>query len=71
MNGFLSWGGEVFRVAGKCSRLPFVALTLAGRIIGPLAVFQGSKTKVAVISVDTAGREVRIPAQEGICVQWR
>jgi uncharacterized OB-fold protein len=35
------------------------------------AGFPGRQTKVAVISVDTAGREVRIPAQEGICVQWR
>ncbi len=37
----------------------------------PAAGFPGQRTKVAVISVDTAGREVRIPAQEGICVQWR
>ena len=37
----------------------------------PAAGFPGQQTKVAVISVDTAGREVRIPAQEGICVQWR
>jgi hypothetical protein len=26
--------------------------------------------KVAVISVDTAGREVPLTGQEGICVQW-
>jgi hypothetical protein len=37
----------------------------------PAAAFPSQQTKVAVISVDTAGREVRIPAQEGICVQWR
>jgi hypothetical protein len=37
----------------------------------PAAGFPGQRTKVAAISVDTAGREVRIPAQEGICVQWR
>jgi hypothetical protein len=28
-------------------------------------------TQVAVISVDTAGREVPLPGQKGICVQWR
>jgi hypothetical protein len=35
------------------------------------AGFPGEMTKVAVISVDTAGREVTLPGQEGICVQWR
>jgi hypothetical protein len=35
------------------------------------AGFPDQRTKVAVINVDTAGREVLIPGQEGICVQWR
>ena len=39
--------------------------------LAPATGFPQSQTKVTPISVDTAGREVRIPAQEGICVQWR
>jgi hypothetical protein len=35
------------------------------------AVFPGEVTQVAVINVDTAGREVLLSGQEGICVQWR
>ncbi len=35
------------------------------------AVFPCKTTKVAVINVDTAGREVLLSGQEGICVQWR
>jgi hypothetical protein len=35
------------------------------------AAFPGEVTKVAVINVDTAGREVLLSGQEGICVQWR
>jgi hypothetical protein len=37
----------------------------------PAAGFPGRRTKVAVISVDTAGREVPISGLKGICVQWR
>ena len=33
--------------------------------------FPGELTQVAVINVDTAGREVLLSGQEGICVQWR
>jgi hypothetical protein len=36
-----------------------------------IAAFPGEATKVAVINVDTAGREVLFSGQEGICVQWR
>jgi hypothetical protein len=35
------------------------------------AAFPGEVTKVAVINVDTAGRELLLSGQEGICVQWR
>jgi len=35
------------------------------------AAFPNEVTKVTVISVDTAGREVLLFGQEGICVQWR
>jgi len=35
------------------------------------AAFPGAVTKVTVINVDTAGREVLFSGQEGICVQWR
>ena len=35
------------------------------------AAFPGEAAKVAVINVDTAGREVLLSGQEGICVQWR
>jgi hypothetical protein len=35
------------------------------------AAFPGEVTKVAVINVDTAGREFLLSGQEGICVQWR
>ena len=35
------------------------------------AVFPGEAAKVAAINVDTAGREVLLTGQEGICVQWR
>jgi hypothetical protein len=35
------------------------------------AAFPGELTQVAVINVDTAGREVLLSGQEGICVQWR
>ena len=34
------------------------------------ATFPREVTKVA-INVDTAGREVLLSGQEGICVQWR
>jgi hypothetical protein len=34
------------------------------------AAFPGEVTKVA-LNVDTAGREVLLSGQEGICVQWR
>ncbi len=37
----------------------------------PAAAFPGEVTQVAVINVDTAGREVLLSGQEGICVQWR
>jgi hypothetical protein len=33
--------------------------------------FPAKVTKVAVINVDTAGRELLLSGQEGICVQWR
>ncbi len=36
-----------------------------------LAAFPGELAKVAVTNVDTAGREVLLSGQEGICVQWR
>jgi hypothetical protein len=35
------------------------------------AAFPREVTKVAVAIVDTAGREVLLSGQEGICVQWR
>jgi hypothetical protein len=35
------------------------------------AAFPGEAAKVALISVDTAGRGVLFSGQEGICVQWR
>ena len=35
------------------------------------AAFPGVATQVAAINVDTAGREVLLSGQEGICVQWR
>ncbi len=35
------------------------------------AAFPTEVTQVAVINVDTAGREVLLSGQEGICVQWR
>jgi hypothetical protein len=35
------------------------------------AAFPNAATKVAVINVDTGGREVLLSGQEGICVQWR
>jgi hypothetical protein len=35
------------------------------------AAFPGEVTQVAVINVDTTGREVLLSGQEGICVQWR
>jgi hypothetical protein len=38
---------------------------------GSAAAFPGEAAKVAVINVDTAGREVLLSGQEGICVQWR
>jgi hypothetical protein len=33
--------------------------------------FPHPQTKVTLISVDTAGREVLSPGQKGFCVQWR
>ncbi len=33
--------------------------------------FPPRQTQVAVINVDTAGREVSLSGQKGICVQWR
>jgi hypothetical protein len=39
--------------------------------ISYLAAFPGELAKVAVTNVDTAGREVLLSGQEGICVQWR
>ncbi len=35
------------------------------------AAFPRGAEKVAVINVDTAGREFLLSGQEGICVQWR
>ena len=35
------------------------------------AAFPRETAKVAVINVDTAGREFLLSGQEGICVQWR
>jgi hypothetical protein len=35
------------------------------------AAFPGEVTQVAVINVDTTGREVLLSGQEGFCVQWR
>ena len=35
------------------------------------AAFPRGAAKVAVINVDTAGREFLLSGQEGICVQWR
>jgi hypothetical protein len=35
------------------------------------AAFPRGAAKVAAINVDTAGREVLLSGQEGICVQWR
>jgi hypothetical protein len=35
------------------------------------AAFPHEVTKVAVINVDRAGREVLLSGQEGFCVQWR
>jgi hypothetical protein len=35
------------------------------------AVFPVEVTQVAVINVDTTGREVLFSGQEGFCVQWR
>ena len=35
------------------------------------AAIPGELAKVAVINVDTTGREVLFSGQEGICVQWR
>jgi hypothetical protein len=37
----------------------------------PGAGFPLGMTKVTGISVDTAGREVPLSGQEGMCVQWR
>jgi hypothetical protein len=33
--------------------------------------FPPRQTQVAVINVDTAGREVPLSGQKGICVQWQ
>jgi hypothetical protein len=33
--------------------------------------FPPRQTQVALINVDTAGREVPLSGQKGICVQWR
>jgi hypothetical protein len=33
--------------------------------------FPPMQTQVAVINVDTAGREVPLSGQKGICVQWQ
>ncbi len=35
------------------------------------AAFPRQVTQVVVINVDTAGMEVLLSGQEGICVQWR
>jgi|HubBroStandDraft_6_1064221.scaffolds.fasta_scaffold1020847_2 hypothetical protein len=37
----------------------------------PNAGFPNPQTQVAAINVDTAGREVPLSGQKGICVQWR
>jgi hypothetical protein len=37
----------------------------------PNAGFPHPQTQVAAINVDTAGREVPLSGQKGICVQWR
>jgi hypothetical protein len=36
----------------------------------PGAGFPSPRTQVAAINVDTAGREVPLSGQKGICVQW-
>ncbi len=36
-----------------------------------VAAFPSEVAKVAGINVDTAGRELLLSGQEGICVQWR
>jgi hypothetical protein len=36
-----------------------------------IRAFPSEVTKVAVINVDTAGRELLLSGQKGICVQWR
>jgi hypothetical protein len=36
-----------------------------------VAAFPAPLTKVTTINVDTAGRELLLSGQKGICVQWR
>ena len=54
-------------VSGRRGSAPTAALLRADPL--PAAAFPYLGTKVAVINVDTAGRDV--PGQKGICVQWR
>jgi len=55
-------------LAGKRFALPAAALN---QRLAPSTGFPPPQTKVTLISVDTAGREVLSPGQKGFCVQWR
>jgi hypothetical protein len=58
----------VQRLAVAAQRSPAVA-PWADHLPG--AGFPRLQTQVAAINVDTAGREVPLSGQKGICVQWR
>jgi hypothetical protein len=58
----------VQRLSAAAQRSPFDAHP-ADHLSG--AGFPHPQTKVAAINVDTAGREVPLSGQKGICVQWR
>ena len=55
-------------LAEKRFALPAAALN---QLLAPPTGFPQPQTKVTLISVDTAGREVPSPSQKGFCVQWR
>jgi hypothetical protein len=55
-------------LAEKQCALPAAA---ASHWLAPATGFPQPQTKVALISVDTAFREVPSPGQKGFCVQWR
>jgi hypothetical protein len=55
-------------LAEKRFALPAAALN---QLLAPPTGFPQPQTKVTLISVDTAGREVLSPSQKGFCVQWR